>query len=187
MANFRIVNPHIEGKFKKLLSAKTADDAAVVAWKRISKYITNNVPNFAFTIEQVNDNSLYHYLVKESIKKNQVNYSIDKIEIKQDDENIKKFRDALARQGKKLEGGRRKNRKGKNKDDDEDEDEDDSDLDDDIYSRVSLQKQLHQPIYYWWYYPNIYQKIIDTIWVPTFVAPLAPYVELQLVDTLWSY
>ena len=36
-----------------------------------------------------------------------------------------------------------------------------------------------EPIYYWWYDPHLYK--LQKIYVPTFVAPLTPYIEIDLI------
>jgi len=73
-----------------------------------------------------------------------------------------------------MTGGAKRNRYK----DDVDDDSDSSDQDlDDLFKYVRLKKAV-KPIVYWWYTPSLYK--IDTIFTPSFVAPISPYVQLWI-------
>jgi len=183
MVNFRLINPFIEGEMKILYSGKSPISVANNVWEKVSEYITNDVPQFAFTLENVNDNSLYHFLVEEKITNNKVDYKITEMDIKNTDAEISAFRNKLDSL-KKQHGGKRYRKT--NDDDDSDSDSDDYDskmshLKAD-YEKLKMKTNPLQPISYWWYNPMLYN--LDNIYIPTFVYPLMPYVELQLTTRI---
>ena len=202
MVNYRLFNPYIKGEFKNLFSGKTPSDAAQTAWKELSSLFTNNVPRFAFSLERVSDNSLYHFLVKESIEDDMVDYEINELKVKATKKELDGIRASKKKFDNNMNGGgkggkskrkRKRRRKKKYEDDDDDDedyydDDDDSDSDEeleDLYDKIRMQKYLHQdqPIFYWWYNPLLYK--IDSFYIPTFVAPLSPYVEIAVTDTVF--
>ena len=48
---------------------------------------------------------------------------------------------------------------------------------DDLFKYIRSKKAV-RPISYWWYTPSIYN--IDTVFTPSFIAPLSPYVQLWI-------
>ena len=53
-------------------------------------------------------------------------------------------------------------------------------LDDSSDEHHTYKKSIsYQPIYHWWYDPYLYK--LQKMYIPTFVAPLTPYVEIDLV------
>ena len=52
------------------------------------------------------------------------------------------------------------------------------DINDDKRDMVSKYKRLTQPISMWYYAPTLYN--VDSVFVPTFVNPIVPYVKLWL-------
>lgn len=203
MTNYQLVNPYIDGKFNTVFSGNTPQDAAIKAWDSVSQYITNNVPKFAFTIERLNDKKLYHYVVKENVKKNTrlVDYAISELNLNLTDTQIQNFR----KQSEKMRHGKNNN---ENDDADDQEgghyckrhkrhncrhavgDEDDdssSSSDSDIYRQVQAMKyrQMPQPVVYWWYTPGLYN--FESLYIPTFVVPLTPYIELDLSSAVFKW
>ena len=181
-SNFSLVNPHIEGGFKTVVSGHNAQDAAQKVWDRLSKYITNNLPKFGFTIERVSDKKLFHFLVKESISEGLVDYKLIEHDVNLTDQEIKDLRDKIQSFRDSQNGGKH-NRKNKDKDKaDDSDDSDELDLDDssEVYAKVMHKKFVHQaqPIVYFWYNPLIYR--LDYLYVPTFITPLTPYIQIHL-------
>ncbi|AYV82072.1 MAG: hypothetical protein Homavirus5_14 [Homavirus sp.] len=174
---YKLVNPHIEGEFKSLFTEKSHFDAAQKSWEKLSSHFTNNIPLFAFTLERLKDNQLFHFTVKEDIKDNMVEYKITEIKPKLSVEEETQFKKTL----KNMEGGRsRKHRY-------DDDDDDDSSSTTEIYKKAKYNSMIRksQPITWWWYTPTPYK--LDTFFVPTFAVPLTPYVEIQYANVIYPY
>ena len=179
MGKYQLVNPVIVGTFNNVYSAKNSDDAAKQFWETLTsdnKYVTGNIPKFLFTLKDENSEKLYHYMVKETLEGRQANYTITHIDVDIKDDLQKKFMDKSNEirnnADKLMDGGRRRRRY----DDDDDSDSSDEDLDD-LFKYIRSKKAV-RPISYWWYTPSIYN--IDTVFTPSFIAPLSPYVQLWI-------
>ncbi|MBA42969.1 MAG: hypothetical protein CMF62_03040 [Magnetococcales bacterium] len=175
---------------KNLFSGNTPEDAAQKTWNRLSSYINQNVPRFAFSLERINDKKKFHFMVKETIKGGSVNYSLESLSFSNSEKKLNKFLDKVEqfKLKEKQVGGRRKRYEDDDLDDDDlpdlddelpDLDDDDDDLDDDHKDMIlQLYRTVSRPINYWYYNPVVYG--IDYIFMPTFTAPLIPYVEIDL-------
>lgn len=64
MSNYKVINPYFEGSMNTSFSGSDAKEAAENAWLAMSKFMTNNVPKFAFSLENLNDGSVHHLVVK---------------------------------------------------------------------------------------------------------------------------
>lgn len=184
MKKFQLVNPYIEGDFKTEYSGKTASDCAENVWDNLSGYLTGNVPKFAFTLQQNSNNKLHHFLVKEDVNDDLVNYSIKPLNIDLDKNTSSKLQSKIKKMSQS--GGNSKNKKKSNKDDDDSSSSSTcSDDLDELYHKVMKKKNRHQtqPILYWWYTPSLYQYTVGSVFVPTFVVPLTPYVEIYPLST----
>ena len=171
MTEYKLVNPHIEGSFKTLYQGSTPFDAAQKMWSKLSENITNSVPEFAFTIQRVKDNTLFHYKVNETVNNNEVDFTIAELDNKVSNAKKNKFLDKLKQfKSKVQEGGKRRRRK-KNDDDD-----DDSSTDSDYYYDLLKQHSsfYNQPITYYWYYPELYTFEYDYVFVPSWASHLSP-------------
>lgn len=62
---YRLINPHIDGTINTVIRAHTNFSAAKRFYKNISNYFTNHVPNFYFTIQNVETKDLTHFKVDE--------------------------------------------------------------------------------------------------------------------------
>ncbi len=196
MSSFQLVNPYIIGGMKKTFNGTTVHDAADKAWGNLSKYITNNIPKFAFTMKRINDGKLFHFIVKEHVAKNKlVNYSIKEMSLKlssNEEANFIKYVDNLESQL----GGKKKDKKDKKHDDDDEDDDDSSsssssdsdDDDDDLIRRVRYYKDKHQPLNYLWYSPIVYNKNggLTSVYLPSFTYPIVPYLELNLSSIIFK-
>lgn len=180
MSSYQLVNPYIGGEFKTTYAAKSPFSAAKDAWQSLSPHLTSYVPRFAFTMQRLSDNKLFHYVIKEEIINDSssgknVNYSLSDLEA--DNKHADEIKDFL----KHVNNYRnKKGGKGKKKKDDDSSDSD-SDLDDDsdeeIYSKVRSRNT--QPITWFVYYPLKTYKI-DKLYLPTFVLPLTPTVQINM-------
>lgn len=75
--SYILVNPNINGtEFKS--NKNKSSDAAKEIWSEFSANIKDYIPSFYFTIQNTEDNSLFHYNVKESLKEGNVKFSIKK-------------------------------------------------------------------------------------------------------------
>lgn len=180
MTSFRLINPYIEGSFKKIFTGNSAHDAATEAWNNLSKNFTNNVPKFAFTLEKLNGGTLHHYIVKEKIGNNKmVNYKLTEMDIKNKSEQIKNFKNNL----KTIQNGGKKRREEEDDDESSSTSSDEDSESSEIFQKIRLQKFLKRdsPIVYWWYDPMLYN--MDYFYMPTFVSTLSPYVAITTSNT----
>lgn len=178
MPSYKLCNPVIKGEVKTTFSGKTGLEAANKAWSTLSKYLSNNVPTFAFTLEQ-SGGKLLHFTVKEKRNGKEASFNISEMKIKLDARKEKEFRNRLAKQA----GGKKHKKR-----DDDDEDDSSSSSDElngiiSPWSPVGLYSPYVAsalPITYWWYDPYIYS--LDSVYIPTFVYPLAPYIEVSTIS-----
>ena len=99
---------------------------------------------------------------------------------------MKTFRENITKFNKKLQsGGGKKHKYDDDLLDDSDSNSDsdsDSDLlddsDSDFYPLYTSGNIRAHPLTYWWYDPYVFR--IKKYYLPTFIAPLAPYVQIPL-------
>lgn len=186
--SFKLVNPRIIGSLNTNIEGSDATDAAHKAWATISEHITGNVPQFTFTLEDTTDKKLFSFQVTEAATGKYADYTISPVEMKLTQDQEATFRkelsrlDKINRQMKNKQHGGDKNKKRYL------DDSSSSDSDDDIsvYDKLKLFNAINKPkpIIYWWYTPLVYD--IDRFYVPTFVAPLMPYVEINLSSAFFG-
>jgi len=177
--SYILVNPHIEGAFKRKIKAENSREASNTFYKSLSEHFNNSVPTFHFTIQKGSSGNgkLYHFEVKESRKKKEVTFSINPMTITGEVESVKRFKKNLENFKSKFsqDGGKHhKKHHKKHKDDDSS----DSSSDSDFYVKAKETYNTTQPIYYWWYDPYLYG--LDHIYIPTFYSYATPYIELNL-------
>ncbi len=155
MPNYELVNPYIIGGMKNSFSATDSKSAADNAWSSLSQYITNNVPKFAFTLRNINDGKLSHFLVKEKLNKDKsVDYSIKELKLKLN----KEQENYITKNIERIQnGGKKKDDSESDSSDSSSDSSDDSDSDD-IYKKIRYFKNKNQPLNYLWYSPLIYNK-----------------------------
>lgn len=174
MSNYKLINPRLEGTLTTTFEGNTQLQAAEIAWNTLSKYVTNNVPQFAFTLENTKNNQLTHFLVKETlIGGGSVKWDISELKLDLNSSVVKQFRQNS--ENAEMSGGKR--HKGKH-----DDDEDDSTSSSEIFSALKLYKNnlTTYPITYWWYDPWVYN--LNSIYIPTFVYPMNPYIEVTTIS-----
>lgn len=82
MQTYKLINPAIIGDMNTSYSAKTPLDAAQKAWKTMSQHITNNVPQFGFSLIDNSSDKLHHFVVSESVSQRKVKCNISEIDSK---------------------------------------------------------------------------------------------------------
>src|SRR5438105_13143025 len=121
MENYKLINPFIEGSLKCHFNGDDNLDAAQNTWNTLSKYITNNVPKFAFTLENTKDGTLSHFLVKETMNGNDsVKYKILELDDYNNLGNINDFKSRFSKfiDSRKLSGGKKHRKHKHNREDD---------------------------------------------------------------------
>lgn len=94
---YSLVNPNIQGKFKNVLKAKNSNEAASLFYTNISKYFSNSIPQFCFTIQKGKQDTgkYYHYQVNEERKNNEVNYVIKSLDVVNEEGKVIDFKNKL--------------------------------------------------------------------------------------------
>jgi hypothetical protein len=175
MKSYILVNPHIEGSVETKFKTKNADEAASLAYETISKYFSNNLPKFAFTLQKAGSDKFYHFNVSEKINKNdKVKYEIKSNNSITAVDGLKKF---IETNEENLNGGKDKSKKYRF-DEDSSESSSSSDSSDDDYYYYYKPVNRSLPITYWSYYPYVYS--LRKFYVPTFVPTISPYVYISL-------
>ena len=180
MPDYYLVNPVIVGSLNTKFSGKNNLDAANKAYSLLSENFNNNIPEFYFTLQEVSSDKTQigggkvsdykHFLVKETKKKKEVSYRLVEYNVKNNSKELKNFRNELKKLDTKFQlGGKIKYK----------DDSSDSDSDSDFYfPKLKRSRILSEPISYWWYDPYVFR--IKKYFVPTYVAPLAPYTVIPL-------
>ncbi len=174
MKSYILVNPHIEGSVNVKFKSKSAEEAASLAYDTISKYFSNNLPNFSFTLQKGGSDKFYHFDVTEKINKNdKIKYEIkENVKIANND-GLKKFISDIE---EKQTGGKKKHKKYRYDDSDSSDSSDSSSDEDYYYYYKPVNRTV--PITYWSYYPYVYS--LDKFYVPTFISTVTPYVYISL-------
>lgn len=180
---YYLVNPLIGGSLKTKFSGKSDIDAAKKAYDSISEYFSNNIPVFKFTLQKIaNENTqvgagkisdYIHFQAAETKNGNQVDFRLIPLKVTKNAAQLKTFREKVKGLGNKIQLGG-----GKKKYDDEDWLEDSDDDDDKYFPRIRYSSLYTSPISYWYYDPYVYRSL--KYWVPTFVAPVTPYIQVPL-------
>jgi len=173
---FQLVNPCIEGSIKTKFKGETSLEAANNAYEHISKYFSNNVPKFLFSLKK--GEKYYHFIVSESInKENKLKYVIKHYNKIIEPEQFTKILSST----NNLKGGKRKMKVYSDSDSDSSSSSSSSAMDKKFYKYK--QYDTTQPITYWTYYPYIYS--VKDLYMPTFIASINPYVSINMAGLLW--
>ena len=179
--SYILVNPHIEGAFERKIKAQNSREASNSFYKSLSEHFNNSVPTFHFSIQKGSSGNgkLYHFEVKETIKKKEVSFSINPMTLQNEDESVKRFKKNLTNfKSKFSQDGGKKHHKKHHKKDDSSDSSDSSSSSSDYLIKAKKSYNSNQPIYYWWYDPYLYN--VDYLYVPTFYSYVTPYIELNL-------
>lgn len=192
MGDYKLVNPYIKGTFKNKFSGKNSLDASLKCWKKVSKYFSNSVPRFAFTLENMNGGEYHHFIVNEDIKDKKINFTISELKLDMTKEQETTLKNKIKNlENDVMDGGKHKHHKHhKHHDDSSSDSSSTSSSISDYYTITSnpynrIVFQDNQPIEWWWYSPIPYK--LDTCYVPTFVVPLRPYVTIYSLTNAYGY
>lgn len=201
---YKLINPLIIGTFTTEYIAETPIDAANEFWVKLSDTLSGNVPKFAFTLQNLDTDNLYHFIVKEKVSNNSTaKFKIEPLDVKpvngvSKTEQNEKFIQLSEKEQLRIQSMINKNNNNDN-DDDIDKRLDDmiggrkkryrdyddyrNDWDDDSDDFLDDLKYLRnfskpRPLSYFWYMPNIYG--LTSLYSPTFVYPNLPYVQIYL-------
>ena len=183
--NYILVNPYIHGNINTSFSANNHLDAAKKAYDTISEYFNNNIPTFHFTLQKLEkkkmigggrNNDYHHFKVTEVKKGSQVEFGITALNVIGNSNQMNKFRTELEKRLKIQDGGKKKKKKKYNNWEDDDSSSSSSSSSSDY--RPKYRNIISQPMMNWYYDPYLYR--INKYYIPTFVAPLAPYIEIPL-------
>ena len=188
---YKLVNPYIKGEFETKLDAKNSLDAAKVFYKNLSEHFNNNVPTFYFTIQKGGSGKgkFYHFEVKEKKTEDEVNYSIQPFEIKDEQKAVEQFVENFDKFKGRFNGGAKKGRKsaGKRKGSKRrnDSDSEGSDSYDFYREAKSYVPVTNQPLYYMYYDPLFYD--VESVFLPTYYAYTYPYIEYNTIPYRFRY
>jgi hypothetical protein len=193
--SYKLVNPYIKGEFESKIKSKNSIEAAKKFYNSLSEHFNNNVPSFYFTIQKggKGKGKFYHFVVNESRKGDEVDFSIKPYEMQNGEkavetlvQNFESFKGrfnggAKRRSSKRRSSKRRSSKRRSSKRSSRSSsrrnsrNEDDSD---DFYRQAAKYVPVTtSPISYLYYDPIVYQ--VDSVFIPTFYAYLSPYVELN--------
>jgi len=176
---YYLVNPLIGGNMKSRFRGKNEMDAAKKAYDTLSEYFNNNVPEFYFTLQHMTSEKIQvgggkntdykHFRTVETKVGNQVDFRLKPFKVTKNGPQMKKLREKLKKLNSKMQLG------GAKKKYDEDWLDD---SDDNYFPRLKYSTVLTNPLTYWWYDPYVFR--IQKYYIPTFVAPIAPYIQIPL-------
>lgn len=165
--SYVLLNPYLEGK--KIVSKKSDINlAADEIWSNLSTKIKNYIPEFYFTMQNVDDNKLHHIRVRESLENTKVKYNIKVLKEKKYHANDK----VLLKEIKNI-GDMRGGKKHRYDDDDSSSSSSDEEV---VYTFPK--KNYGSPVLSLNYYPSIYG--VRNILLPSFVGSFTPFVRLNI-------
>jgi hypothetical protein len=179
MKSYTLVNPQLKGSIDVEFKCNSAIEAANLAYDSISKYFSNNVPNFSFTLQK-GGSKFFHFDVKEKInRKDKIKFQIKENSTITNIDGLVKF---IKINEEELEGGYKDDKHDKHDkhskkykfDEDDSSSSSESSEDDDYYYYKPITRNM--PITYWSYYPYVYN--LKKVYIPTFVPTVTPYVYI---------
>lgn len=178
LKSYMLVNPFFDGNLTNVYKAESPIVAAKNAYTSVSKYFSNAVKSFRFTMyrmskgerpgginfEKADVNKFLHFKVKEIAGKDGiVDYVLKPIK-GTDKSHVAEFQQRLSNTFKKVQDG------GSMMDD----------LDDELDELRTRRKYSSDPFKYWWYYPPLYPY--DYTYLPNFSFNLD-----YVVDYSWPF
>jgi len=189
MANknaYRLINPYIEGSLDTVVRAKNSFRAGKKIYESISKYFTNHVENFHFTIQNLENKDLTHFRVNEKKgKDNTVDFNLIRHEGNLPPE-IEKKLIASVEKIEKQSGGKKhkKSNRTDEKTEDDSDSSDSSSSDEGEYLKIPI-LPINRFIYY--YLPYYKLKLVGMnpfetakLFMPMFSLPVNPTLEIKL-------
>jgi hypothetical protein len=163
--SYILLNPYLEGK--KISSSKSnLNSAADEIWSDLSTKIKNYIPEFYFSIKNVDENKIHHVRVKETLDNAKVKYNIKVLNNKKYHTNDKVLLDEI-NNIKHMKGGR------KHRDDSSSSSSSSSDE-----MVFTFPKKHQNSVLTLNYYPSIYG--VRNILLPSFVGSFTPFVKLNI-------
>ena len=167
---YNLVNPFIQGSIKTSVKADNSVKAANKLYENISEHFNNDVPLLNITIQKGTNGKFYHFQIKEKKANQEIDWSVEPYVLK-DNNKVKSFKNKLNNFKNKIKVGGKKDK------------DKDSSSESSIDSPHRNYKKYYYntatfPISYFWYDPYIYS--LDTFFIPTFYAPLTPYIEIAI-------
>jgi hypothetical protein len=180
MEEYRLINPLVQGEFQTNIKAASSNEAAQKYWNELSRYFTNNIDNFAFTLQRGGrGGKCSHYRVKEKVMGNNVEFTISKLK-----NGIKKEHEQQLIELYNSQHGGKKHKKSKHRSRDSSSSSSDSSNVKHIYHHNNINPY---PIVTWDYAPFVYNFDIPYFSVPTWVSPFSPQMKiLPLGVPNWS-
>ncbi len=164
--SFVLLNPYLEGK--KIVSHKSnLNLAADEIWTDLSTKIKNYIPEFYFTIQNIEDNKIHHIRVRESLDNTKVKYNLKVLTNKKYHANNKVLLKEIKNIGD-MRGGRKKHHYDSSSSSSSSSDE----------MVFTFPKKHQEPILSLNYYPSIYG--VRNILLPSFVGSFTPFVKLNI-------
>lgn len=162
--SYILLNPYLEGK--KIVSRKSnLNLAADEIWTDLSTKIKNYIPEFYFTIQNVEDNKIHHIRVRETLDNTKVKYNLKVLNNKKFHANDKVLLNEIRTIGD-MRGGRKHHHDSSSSSSSSDE------------MVFTFPKKHQEPIMSLNYYPSIYG--VRNILLPSFVGSFTPFVRLNI-------
>lgn len=176
MKSYVLVNPYIEGSFETEYKASSADEAANMAYENLSKFFSNNIPKFAFTIQKGGSDKFYHYNVNEKINgDDKIKFELQRNTSITNIDGLLKF---IEKNDEEHAGGGKYSKHYYKYKDDSSDSSDSSSSESEDYYYYYKPVNRPMPITYWSYYPYVYN--IRKLYVPTFIPSILPYVYITI-------
>lgn len=162
--SYILLNPYLEGK--KIVSRKSnLNLAADEIWTDLSTKIKNYIPEFYFTIQNVEDNKIHHIRVRETLDNTKVKYNLKVLNNKKFHANDKVLLNEIRTIGD-MRGGRKRHHDSSSSSSSSEE------------MVFTFPKKHQEPIMSLNYYPSIYG--VRNILLPSFVGSFTPFVRLNI-------
>lgn len=162
--SYILLNPYLEGK--KIVSRKSnLNLAADEIWSDLSTKIKNYIPEFYFTIQNVEDNKIHHIRVRETLDNTKVKYNLKVLNNKKYHANDKVLLHEIKTIGD-MRGGRKHHDSSSSSS---------SSSDEVVYT---FPKKHQDSVLTLNYYPSIYG--VRNILLPSFVGSFTPFVKLNI-------
>jgi hypothetical protein len=163
--SYILLNPYLEGK--KIVSRKSnLNLAADEIWSDLSTKIKNYIPEFYFTIQNVEDNKIHHIRVRETLDNTKVKYNLKVLNNKKFHANDKVLLNEIRAIGD-MKGGRKHRHDSSSSSSSSDEE-----------MIFTFPKKHQEPIMSLNYYPSIYG--VPRILLPTFTSAFTPFIRLNI-------
>lgn len=176
---YTLVNPQILGSIDTTVKAGNSLKAAKQFYKALSEHFNNTIPSFHFTIQKGGSGKgkYYHFKVSEEKDEDTVDFTLEPIQIANEEEAIARFQSRSSAFKKKCEqaGGAKKGKRRPHAD--SDDDLFDTEEDERVKTLWSIFPTVYDyPIGYFWYDPYVYN--LDFYYIPTFYSYITPFIEI---------